>query len=153
MPPTMTTDEYQRLIASGKAGSATPSEAKQQAALVEWAGYAKTERPALACLLHVPNGGARSARSGAKMKRLGAKAGVPDLCLAVARSGPQGQSYGALWIEMKTVSSSLTKSQRAWRRRLLKHGHAHTVCRSWTEARAVIEQYLDGQFVEADEQA
>lgn len=122
------------------------SERQEQQALIQWASYKEGEIPELALLFHVPNGGARTARAGARMKRLGTKAGVPDLCLPVARERPGGGSYGALWIEMKTHSGRLTGPQRRWKEGLTEAGHAHRVCRSWTEARDTILSYLEGTF-------
>jgi hypothetical protein len=86
------------------------------------------------------------------MKRMGAKKGVPDLCLPVTRpaSGDATRErYGALWIEMKAEGGRMRRAQRWWRERLRRAGHAHTVCRGWREGRAAIESYLDGEGVPA----
>ena len=114
------------------------SERKQQQALVEWCGYQTRKYPELRLLFHIPNGGARSSKAGALMKKMGARAGVPDLCLPIMRGG-----HGALWIEMKDDGGRLRKSQKAWRDRLQEAGHAYAVCRSWIEAKEVIEDYLN----------
>jgi hypothetical protein len=127
------------------------SERAEQEALAKWAAASEGERPALRLLFHVPNGGARSARSGARMKRLGAKAGVPDLCLPVMREAPEAarvDRYGALWVEMKAPGGGrMRRAQRWWRKRLRRTGHAHAVCHSWEEARRVLCSYLDGEGV------
>lgn len=122
------------------------SEHKEQEGIVKWASYKQNTIPELALLFHVPNGGNRSAKSGGRMKKLGAQAGVPDLCLPVMRKKPGGGMWGALWIEMKSDSGKLRKSQREWRDRLQEAGHAHAVCRSWVEARSIIMKYLNGKL-------
>ncbi len=138
----MTTDEYHNLIAA----SGGDSEADEQRALIEWAGYKSAEHPALAMLFHVPNGGHRRKRVAARMKALGTRAGVPDLCLPVMRERPGGGAYGCLWIEMKSSAGRLRKTQRQWRDALQKAGHAHAVCRSWIEARDTLLAYLAGCY-------
>lgn len=148
---TMTAAEFNTMTAGGGGGGGA-SERQQQEALATWAAAAEAERPALRLLFHVPNGGARSARSGARMKRLGAKRGVPDLCLPVPRAASgettAREQYGALWIEMKAPSGGrMRRAQRWWRKRLRRTGHAHAVCHSWEEARCVLCSYLDGEGV------
>ena len=142
--PQMTAAEYRQRHGSGA------SERVEQKALVKWAAAAEAERPALRLLFHVPNGGHRPKRTAARMKRLGTKAGVPDLCLPVPRCAPERAAvarYGALWIEMKAPSGGrLRKAQRWWKENLRKVGHAHGVCHGWEEARCVLCEYLDGTF-------
>ena len=43
------------------------------------------------------------------MKRQGVKAGVPDICLPVARNG-----YHGLYIELKAGKNKATKNQEKW---------------------------------------
>jgi len=143
--PTMTAAEYR--------ARHDTSERAEQEALAKWAAASEGERPALRLLFHVPNGGNRTARAGARMKRMGAKAGVPDLCLPVPRPAPDGAavaSYGALWIEMKAGGGRMRERQRWWRDSLRQAGHAHAVCHGWEEARDVLLAYLDGGFAPAD---
>jgi hypothetical protein len=146
---TMTAAEFNTMTAGA-------SERQQQEALATWAAAAEAERPALRLLFHVPNGGNRTARSGARLKRMGAKAGVPDLCLPVMRAAPEAarvDRYGALWVEMKSGAGQLREQQVWWRDRLREIGHAHAVCRSWTEGRDTILSYLDDNFFSKHEGA
>lgn len=62
--------------------------------------------PCLRLMYHVPNEGKRTKATAAKMKRIGLKKGVPDICLPVARGGFHG-----CYIEMKAVGGKATKEQ------------------------------------------
>ncbi|WP_163371058.1 VRR-NUC domain-containing protein [Endozoicomonas acroporae] len=89
---------------------------------------------------HVPNGGRRDGRTGAKLKREGVKAGVPDIVVAY----PQGH-WSALFIEFKAArphSASVSVEQKAWLERLSKAGYLAVVCRGVEEAKKAIEDYL-----------
>jgi len=71
---------------------------------------------------HVPNGGRRTAKEGAKMKRMGTKPGVPD-CLVFRKS----DIHPGLAIELKVISSrgnvgSLSGYQKEWLSNLQKEG-------------------------------
>lgn len=80
------------------------------------------------------------------MKRQGVKAGVPDLCLPVARQGHHG-----LYIEMKWGQNKVTKNQKQWLDDLQQQGYETTVCYGADEAIRVIKEYLDkGQEVKTD---
>lgn len=112
-------------------------EHQHQVALFEWAAIAEQQYPELALMFAIPNGGARSKRTGAMLKREGVRAGVPDICLPVARHG-----CNALFIEMKSPTGKLSTEQRAWLRDLDSAGNSAVMCRGWQEARQVIEAYL-----------
>jgi len=108
-----------------------------QQAVIEWAEVCKY-KDILKHLHHSPNGGARSESEGARFKREGVKAGYPDLVLNVSRQG-----YNGLFIEMKTPKGRLSKKQKEWRDFLINEGNSWHLCRSFDEARKVIEWYLD----------
>lgn len=64
--------------------------------------------PELASPFHVPNGSSKSKFQVVNFKWEGLKAGIPDLCLPVARRG-----YHALYIEMKrTAGGRLSVSRK-----------------------------------------
>lgn len=113
------------------------TEAQEQRFLFQWAGLAEQQYPELKLLHHIPNGGKRDARTAANLKKEGVKAGVPDMCLPVAR----GQYHG-LYIELKTKKGKVQKNQKEWLSALNKEGYATKVCYGWLEAREVIESYL-----------
>lgn len=119
----------------------TPTEHEEQAALVEWWGlYARCLPPSL--LMAIPNGGYRSAITGARLKAEGVRVGIPDLFLAV----PTRQAHG-LWIEMKRQHGGrISDAQKSSMAALEAQGYACTVCRGWAEARRSIVEYLGGDI-------
>lgn len=114
------------------------TEAQEQRFLFQWAGYAEQQYPELKLLHHIPNGGKRDVRTAANLKKEGVKAGVPDICLPVAR----GQYHG-LYIELKTVKGKVQKNQKEWLNALNSEGYATKVCYGWLEAKEAIEKYLE----------
>ena len=88
-------------------------------------------------LMHYPLGSHCGMTEGARMKRLGARSGVPDLHLAVAR-GP----YCALWIELKSPTGVSSAEQRSMQECLRKAGHHVLICHSSDKAIEVIKSYL-----------
>ena len=125
-------------------GRRSEREHREQVAFFTWAGYARAEHAELDLLFAVPNGGHRHSTVAAKLRAEGVRAGVPDVCLPVARRGADGRRYNALWIEMKVPGGRLAPAQRRWRSLLERHGGAYRVCRSWVEAREVTLAYLKG---------
>lgn len=122
------------------------SEATEQERLISWAQRQYNKYPELKLLYHVPNGGSRNTLEAANLKRQGVKAGVPDLCLPVARQGHNG-----LYIEMKWGQNKVTKNQKQWLDDLQQQGYETTVCYGADEAIRVIKEYLDkGQEVKTD---
>ena len=113
------------------------TESQEQKALFQWAGYAEQQYPELKLLHHIPNGGKRDSRTAVNLKREGVKAGVPDICLPVAR----GQYHG-LYIELKAGKNKTTTKQKEWLNALNQEGYATKVCYGWSEARETIEKYL-----------
>ncbi len=110
------------------------SEADEQAAVVEWCGY-----NCIPCF-HIPNGGARDARTGYQLKRQGVKRGVPDLCIPVPVGG-----YHGLWVEMKTKNGRTTPEQDGWLGLLNHNGYLAIVCHGAGEAINSIDDYVKGR--------
>ncbi len=113
------------------------SEYDEQCALFEWAASHAPHYPELALLFAVPNGEKRDAATGARLKRAGVRAGVPDVELCVARQG-----FHALFIELKIKPNRLTGTQEAWLNALSEQGYATDVSYSWQEAARKIAAYL-----------
>jgi len=115
-----------------------PTEEQEQAAVMEWAVLMEKQAPELALLFHVPNGGVRHPGTAARLKKLGVKPGVPDLCLPVARGGWHG-----LFIEMKRQKGGrLSDDQKAWLEALNDGGYRAERCDGAEAACDLIWQYL-----------
>lgn len=111
-------------------------ESNTQIACVKWF---RLRYPAYARLLFaVPNGGARSAVTGAIMKAEGVVAGVADLILLL----PNGNHHG-LCIEMKTKTGYQSSSQKEWEKEVYGHGYDYAVVRSLEEFQKVIWEYMN----------
>lgn len=109
----------------------------EQKALFLWADLLIPKVPELALLFAIPNGGQRNIIIARKLKDEGVKAGVPDMCLPVARG-----NYHGLFIELKSKDGVTSKNQDYWLRRLSEQGYQTVVCYGWTEAKETIEKYL-----------
>lgn len=120
---------------------ACPDEHTEQVSLIQWTKLSIKQRPELCMLFAVPNGGARSKATAGKLKAEGVQAGVPDLiCLSPV------YPFHGLAIEMKRQRGSTTSpEQKDWLSRLKERGYHTAVCKGWLEAKAVIENYLDGR--------
>ena len=112
-------------------------ESVEQICLFKWAAYYENQYPELKLMHHIPNGGSRNKREAANLKKQGVKAGVPDICLPVARGG-----YHGLYIEMKAGKNKPSENQKEWMAMLNFQGYLAVVCYGWEEASKVIERYL-----------
>ena len=118
------------------------NESVEQKTLIEWANLQSKKHKELNMLFHIPNEGKRSPRTGAELKRLGLKPGVPDLFLAVPRP-INGVPWGGLFIEMKVNNNKCTENQKKWIRNLLQYGYQVKVAYSADEAINIIKEYLE----------
>ena len=114
----------------------------EQCALFQWALSQVCVHPELTMLYAIPNGGHRHKAVAAKLKREGVKAGVPDICLPVARGGWHG-----LYIEMKVGQNKPTKHQERWLENLNEYGYLSVVCWGFEEARQTLIAYLGERVV------
>jgi hypothetical protein len=115
------------------------TEEKEQQTLTEWALYASGQIPELRLFFHIPNGMFRHKSTAAKLKRLGVKPGIPDICLPV----PRGKYHG-LYIELKRRKGGhVTPEQLEWIDALNRQGYRAVVCKGWHEASETIMTYLN----------
>lgn len=113
-----------------------PTEHEEQVMLFKWAAL----RRDLDVMYAIPNGGHRDIRVAARLKQEGVKAGVPDICIPIARGGHHG-----LYIELKRRKNGrVSPDQLKWLEALMREGYACAVCCGWEAARDVINGYLEG---------
>lgn len=116
-----------------------------QEALIKWADISASETFPTNLLFSIPMGGYRNPREAARLKRQGAKKGVPDLALLC----PSGEYHGLL-IELKRpivkgeAKPVISAEQKYWIEQLRKQGYRAEVCYGWTEAKDLITEYLKG---------
>ncbi len=120
------------------------TEHAHQTALFCWCALSVGKYPELELLFHIPNGGTRNKIEAARLKAAGVKAGVPDLCLPVARSG-----FNGLFLEMKKPGEKIKpgSNQDLWAIKLREQGYAVKCCDNWVDAKDWILTYLhDKEF-------
>lgn len=114
------------------------SEDTEQIAVIQWAMYQMNVYPELKWLHHCPNGGSRNRNEAVKLKQMGVKAGVSDLCLPYPRG-----IYCGLYIEMKFGDNRQQASQKEFLADMAEAGHFVATCYSAEEAIEVIKEYLN----------
>jgi hypothetical protein len=120
----------------------TPKEDSEQAMLFNWAKMARGKYPELDLMYAIPNGGYRSIKTAKLMKATGVKAGIPDICLPVARHG-----FHALYIEMKRKKGgALSHEERLWLDYLKSVGYLAVCCKGFEQASFVIKKYLNKEI-------
>lgn len=82
----------------------------------------------------IPNGGSRNKIEAAKLKRMGVRAGVPDLCIIWRRR--------AIFIELKTAKGRVSPEQNHRMEMLTIAGAVVTVCRSLDEVADFLGQIM-----------
>ncbi len=122
------------------------SEDTEQMAVIQWALYNQNRYPELKWLHHCPNGGSRNNLEAVKLKQMGVKAGVSDLCLPY----PCG-IYCGLYIEMKYGDNRHTGKQKEFLSDMQSAGHFVVTCYSAEEAVKVIEEYVQLPHGEEEE--
>ncbi|WP_335951732.1 VRR-NUC domain-containing protein [Acinetobacter beijerinckii] len=130
--------KHSRRIGRTKRVHKVPTEDQEQITLMSWAHHVKFGNGRLSdYLFHIPNGGSRNLIEASKLKKMGVKAGVPDLQLII----PNGLIHG-LWIELKSKAGKLQPSQRLMMQRLEEQGYMCKVCFGADEAIQEIKKYL-----------
>lgn len=88
------------------------------------------------CWAHPPNGGKRNMFEAVKFKRMGVKAGLPDVLIFE----PNDQHCG-LAIELKVGKNGQTPNQKAWQAMLEERGWRYAVCKSFDEFERTLRDY------------
>lgn len=118
--------------------NALSCEDTEQINVIMWSHWKINKYPELKWLHHCPNGGSRNSREAIKLKQMGVKAGVSDLCLPY----PKG-AYCGLYIEMKYGNNRQQESQKEFLSDMAIAGHYVSTCYSAAEAIKVIEAYCN----------
>lgn len=81
---------------------------------------------------HVPNGERRDVQTGARLKRMGVKPGVPDFLLI--------SPYGSVrFLELKRTGETLSDSQEEFRVQCIRQGIPHVIAHTLDEALIAFE--------------
>ena len=111
-----------------------------QCACVHWF---RLQYPEYATLLFaVPNGGARNAITGARLKDEGVTAGVADLILLLPHREHGVDVWHGLAIEMKTPTGRQSPEQRAWQAAIEAQGYKYAIARDVLGFVKIIQEYL-----------
>lgn len=111
-----------------------------QAMCVKWFRYA---HPGV-MLFAVPNGGARSAVTGAVLKSEGALPGVADLVLCAPSLTNDGRTVHGLFIEMKTPTGVWRANQRDFAAAVRAAGYRYEVVRTFDRFAALCDEHIAG---------
>lgn len=118
-----------------------PTEEQEQISLIQWASLYPH---IISYLFHIPNGKLRDKITGYRLKKMGVKAGVFDLFLAI----PMGRFHG-LFIEMKRAKGySVSKEQCAFGKLMNSIGYHATYAYGFLSAKKIIEDYLNDDIRE-----
>lgn len=122
-------------------------EAQEQEALFRWRDLQRTIYPGIEFMFAIPNGahlqgdGRQRAAQWGRLVRQGAKKGVHDILLPVARRGFHG-----LWMEMKAQaphSAEVSDEQEEWRVQMLAQGYHARIVYGCAEAIDLIRWYYE----------
>lgn len=114
------------------------SEDTEQINVASWAAWNERQYPELKWLHHIPNGGSRNKAEAVKLKQMGVKAGVSDLCLPY----PKG-IYCGLYIEMKFGDGKHQKTQKEFLTDMAAAGHYVATCYTSEDAVNVLREYCE----------
>ncbi len=122
-------------------------------ALIQWAEGKAKRYPEVGMLMAYPIEGKRSIRTAVRLKKKGARKGIPDLFLPVPRWDSPHECTHGCWIEMKTKDGKMSDEQIWWKNNLEAQGYEHYICYSWVEEALAICHYLGIPHDELDHAA
>lgn len=116
-----------------------PTETQEQIAWFRWLAVAY---PQYAPLCWLTNQTTRSVGEGAKLKRMGKKAGIPDVFCCVPKHG-----YHGLFIEFKRrFDAVVSGAQLAMMNRFTQNGYRCEVGYGWEDGAEIFKNYVDGKL-------
>lgn len=123
-----------------KSGAA--SEDSIQSAFFDWVYMMESAEPRLKLCFAIPNGGSRNVIEAKKLKRMGVRAGVPDVFLACPDHMFFSSGYSGLFIEFKSAGGQLSAQQVAFIDRLPTVAYKTVVAYSAVDAIEHVKYYL-----------
>lgn len=114
------------------------SEDTEQVLVFDWARMNVRRYPELKWLYHVPNGGSRNHAEAVKLKQMGVRPGVSDICLPYSRG-----VYHGLFLELKFDGGRVQSSQKEFLDDMEAAGFYVCVCYGAENAVKIIEEYLN----------
>ena len=133
----MTPEEYNKIAARAV------SEETEQIHLMVWCRFMESKFPELETIYHIVNEGKRTISMGSRLKEMGLRKGMPDLCLPVPKC-----TYCSLYIEMKRMGGKPTPEQINRLELLDRYGNAVAICEGAEQAQKVITAYCSNDFDE-----
>lgn len=109
---------------------------KEDSLQIAVADYLKLQYPNV-LWWHTPNGGARNPIEGAKLKKMGVRAGVSDVIMI-----EKSKEFIGLAIELKIKPNKPTNQQLEFMIALQKKGFKCCICWNFDEAKLAIDNYL-----------
>lgn len=130
--------------AGGHSRGLIPTEHQEQVAVIQWWEiYAASRGIDPRLLFAIPNGGARSKRTGAMLKAEGVRAGCPDLMLAMINATVHGITWPGMFIELKAEDGSVQATQREFAKLVRKAGYKVILAWGADEAIRAIRVYCE----------
>jgi len=96
------------------------------------------DNPKFHGIFHVPNGDFRDKRTAIKLKKMGVKAGIPDLMLPL-------ENGKVFWLELKTKKGKLSAVQKVVIAKLKKKGHLVEVAFGYDQAVEILERVISSE--------
>ncbi len=130
----MTIDELHTLWAKANKGKAASSEHALQVECLRWL---RMTYPSVLCYA-IPNGAYTTKTTARKLVAEGVIHGIPDLCIPIPNNG-----FASLYIEMKNGKAGrLSEHQKTMIARLQAYGNKVVVCRTQSDFRREVGEYL-----------
>lgn len=125
------------------------SEATDHLALFDFLARIEGREPDVRWAFHCPNGEKRDKATAAKLKRMGVRAGVPDILMPITNATPiGGEFFVGLAIELKAGKNTVTDEQGAWLECLQLNGWCTHVVYDWVDAARIIVRWVGGDAAE-----
>lgn len=121
------------------------SELTDHLALFDFLARIEGREPDVKWAFHCPNGEKRDKATAAKLKRMGVRAGVPDILMPIVNAAPiGGEFFVGLAIELKAGKNTTTEEQDAWLECLQLNGWSAYTVYDWVDAARIIVRWVGG---------